>query len=182
MWYWIEKRKSLSADMDATDAQLTAADAPGKGTSNTRGYTDVVALKLTLPPDLQARLARLGEAVGACSPDIQFAYLFGSAATGRLTPRSDVDIAIYVAPWADGSAVRLAVARAAARLLATDAVDVVLLNTAPLSLSGRVLGSRRVILEQDAHARHAYESITLRKFHDFRIREHRILAARGAHG
>lgn len=146
------------------------------------GYTDLVALKLTLPPDLQSRLPRLGETIAACSPDIQFAYLFGSAVTGTLTPRSDVDIALHVAPSADGSAVRLAVARAASRLLSSDAVDVVLLNTAPLALSGRVLTSRRVILDRDPYARHAYESMTLRKFHDFRIREHRILAARGAHG
>ena len=146
------------------------------------GYTRLVALKLTLPPDLDARLAALGEAIGAASPDVRFAYLFGSAATGRLTARSDVDVAIYVASGADGHAARLTAARAAARQLATDAVDVVLLNTAPLSLSGRVLGSRRVIAERDPYARHAYESLTLRKFHDCRVREHRILAARAAHG
>jgi predicted nucleotidyltransferase len=141
-----------------------------------------VALKLTLPQDVQDRLNGLGYAIAACSPDIQFAYLFGSAAAGALTPRSDIDVAIHVAPGADGHAVRLAVARAAARQLGTDAVDVVLLNTAPLSLAGRVLGSRRVIAERDSYARQAYESLTLRKFHDFRIREHRILAARAAHG
>lgn len=148
----------------------------------TRGYTDRVAVKMTLPPDLPDRLAGLGDAIAACSPDIQFAYLFGSAAAGVLTPLSDIDVAIHVTPDADGHAVRLAVARAAARQLATDAVDVVLLNTAPLSVSGRVLGSRRVIAERDPYARHAYESLTLRKFHDFRIREHRILAERAAHG
>ncbi|MEW6321310.1 MAG: nucleotidyltransferase domain-containing protein [Acidobacteriota bacterium] len=141
-----------------------------------------MAVKLTLPPDLQDRLTGLGDAVAACSPDIQFAYLFGSAAAGGLTPRSDIDIAIHVAPGADGHAVRLAVARAAARHLRTDAVDVVLLNTAPLSVSGRVLVGRRVIAERDPYARHRYESLTLRKFHDFRIRERRVLAARAAHG
>jgi predicted nucleotidyltransferase len=141
-----------------------------------------VALKLTLPPDLHARLAGLGDAIAASSPDIQFAYLFGSAAAGALTARSDIDLAVHVAPSSDGHAVRLAVARAAARQLATDAVDVVLLNTAPLSLAGRVLGSRRVLLDRDPHVRHAYESLVLRKFHDFRIREHRILAERRASG
>jgi predicted nucleotidyltransferase len=141
-----------------------------------------VPLKLTLPSDLDARLAGLGEAIRSAAPDVQFAYLFGSAATGGLTPRSDIDVAIYVAPGADSHAVRLAATRAATRQLATDAVDVVLLNTAPLSVSGRVLASRRVVLDCDPHVRHAYESLTLRKFHDFRVRERRILAARGAHG
>ena len=58
----------------------------------------------------------------------------------------------------------------------------VLLNSAPLSLSGRVLASRREILDRDPHTRHAYKSATLRKFHDFRIREHRILTERRARG
>jgi predicted nucleotidyltransferase len=141
-----------------------------------------VPLKQTLPPDLDARLGGLGDAIAASSEHIQFAYLFGSAATGRLTPRSDIDVAIYVSPGADAHAIRLSVARAAARQLATDAVDVVLLNTAPVSLAGRVLGSRQVIVERDPFARHAYESATLRKFHDFRIREHRILDQRAARG
>jgi predicted nucleotidyltransferase len=161
---------------------MAVPDAHRSGRGERQGYTGPVALKLTLPPDLQARLAGLGDAIAACSPDIQFAYLFGSAAAGTMTPRSDVDVAIHVAPGADGHAIRLAVARAAARQLSTDAVDVVLLNSAPLSVGGRVLGGRRVILERDPPVRHAYESLTLRKFHDFRIRERRILAGRGGHG
>ncbi len=100
---------------------------------------------------------------------------FRSAAIGTMTPRSDIDVSIHVAPRADGQAVRLTVARAATRQLATDAVDVVLLNTAPLSLSGRVLGSRRVILERELRAP-SVQSLTLRNFHDFSIREHRILS------
>ena len=91
-------------------------------------------------------------------------------------------MAVHVVPDADGHAIRLAVIRAAARHLGTDAVDVVLLNTAPISLAGRVLLSRRVILDRHPHVRQAYESLTVRQFHDFRIREHRILTERRAHG
>ena len=141
-----------------------------------------MALHLSLPADIEDRLDGLGDAIGLCSPHVEFAYLFGSAASGRLTPRSDVDVAIHVAPRADRQAVRLAVARAAARHLGTDAVDVVLLDTAPISLSGRVLTGRRVIFERNPFVRHQFESLTLRKFHDFRIREHRILASRRTHG
>ena len=139
-------------------------------------------LNLSLPANLQQRLASLGDAIGACSEALEFAYLFGSTVTGLLTPQSDVDLAIHVAPGAHLQDIRLGVVRAAARHLSTDAVDVVLLNTAPISLAGRVLLSRRVILDRRPHARHQYESLTLRKFHDFRIREHRILAERPAHG
>jgi len=134
-----------------------------------------VPLKLTLPPDIDRRLAGLGDAIGASSDDVLFAYVFGSAARGSLTPASDVDVAIYVAPGADAHRVRLVVARVCAKHLGTDAVDVVLLNGAPVSLAGRVLTSRRVLFERDPFARHRYESRHARMFQDFRIREHRLI-------
>ena len=139
-------------------------------------------LKLTLPPDLDARLSGLGDAIAGACPEVLWVYVFGSTATGRLRPRSDVDLAVFVQPAGDSHTVRLAAARAAARHLGTDAIDVVLLNRAPVSLAGRVLLTRRVLLDRDPFARHRYESRTLRLFHDFRIREHRLLARRERHG
>lgn len=47
---------------------------------------------------------------------------------------------------------------------------------------GRVLTTRRVLLDRDPFARHRYESLQARMFQDFRIREHRLLAARQRHG
>ena len=93
-----------------------------------------------------------------------------------------LDLAIYVAESAEAQVVRLEAARLAARHLATDAVDLVLLNTAPIALAGRVLTSRRVIVDRLPFQRHQYESLTIRMFHDFRIREHRILHERYARG
>ena len=139
-------------------------------------------LKLTLPADLDCRLSGLGDAIAAASDEVVFAYLFGSAATGMLTPRSDVDVAVFAASGADTHAVQLSVVRACARHLGSDAVDIVLLNTAPISLAGRVLLSRRVLLDRDPHVRHRYESLHMRMFQDFRIREHRLLTQRNARG
>jgi len=148
-----------------------------------RVYTEkAVPLKLTLPTDLDRRLPGLGDAIAAASDDVVFAYLFGSAATGELTPQSDVDVAVFAAPGADTHAVRLAVARGCARHLGSDAIDVVLLNNAPISLAGRVLMTRQVLLDRDPGARHCYESLHARMFQDFRIREHRLLAQRDARG
>ena len=135
-----------------------------------------------MPADLERRIESLGDAVAAACPDVLFLYLFGSTATGARTPRSDVDLALFVRPGADAHATRLTVARAAARHLTTDAIDVVLLNTAPVSVAGRVLGTRRVLLDREPWARHRYESATARLFQDFRIRERRILTERAAHG
>jgi predicted nucleotidyltransferase len=130
------------------------------------------------PAEIAARLSTLGDAIARASEDVEFAYLFGSAATGSLTPGSDIDVAVHVAPSKDAYMAQRLVAAAVAAQLGTDAVDVVLLNTAPLALSGRVLGSRKVLLDRAPLSRHRYESVTARMFQDFRVREHRLLAQR----
>ena len=135
-----------------------------------------------LPSNIEQRLAGLGDVIAAASAAVDFAYVFGSVAAGRQTPRSDVDLAVHISGPADGLAVRLEVMRAASRHLGTDAVDVVLLNAAPIALAGRVLTTRRVVLDRVPFARHRYESLTARMFQDFRIREHRLLAQRYPHG
>jgi predicted nucleotidyltransferase len=142
-----------------------------------------VPVKETLPADIDRRLADLGDVIAATSPVVEFAYVFGSTASARdRTPRSDIDLAVYVAEGADAASVCRDVAYAAAKHLGTDAIDILALNTAPTSLAGRVLGRRLVILDRVPWARHRYESVTLRMFHDFRIREHRRLADRYRRG
>ncbi|MBM3818980.1 MAG: nucleotidyltransferase domain-containing protein [Acidimicrobiia bacterium] len=141
-----------------------------------------MAVSDRLPADIDKRLVTLDDAIARASEDVEFAYLFGSTSTGRRTARSDVDVAIHVREDADAQTVRLDVIRAISAALGTDAVDVVLLNTAPIALSGRVLVSRRVVLDRAPFERHRYESRIARLFHDFRIREHRLLAERHARG
>jgi predicted nucleotidyltransferase len=134
------------------------------------------------PALVQPRLETLGDALSAACPAIQFAYLFGSAAAGRLGPRSDIDIAIYVDAQEDAVRCRLEAARVAARHLGTDDVDLLVLNTAPLAVAGRVLATRRVILDRHPFVRHQYESLTGRMYGDFHVRERRLLAARFGRG
>ena len=59
--------------------------------------------------------------------DILFAYLFGSLTSGMLKPLSDIDIAVYLKK-------RLEIIGDLADILKTDEIDLVILNTAPLSL------------------------------------------------
>jgi predicted nucleotidyltransferase len=130
-----------------------------------------------LPADISERLSALGRALGRC-PAVVFAYLFGGAGRGDLTPLSDVDVAVYLDEAADPASARLDVVGAVTSHLGTDEVDVVVLNTAPTALAGRILGSRRVILDRQPSRRHRFESQALRQFLDFRILEHRLLARR----
>jgi hypothetical protein len=130
-----------------------------------------------LPAGIGERLAGLGPVLARCRP-VVFAYLFGSAARDRLTPLSDIDVAVYLEEGSDFAGARLEVIRHVTRHLGTDEVDVVVLNTAPAALVGRVLLTRRVIADRDPVRRHRFESAALRTFFDFRIRERQILAAR----
>lgn len=104
---------------------------------------------------------------------VVFAFLFGSQATGRMRPDSDVDVAVLldddVAP-ADYLAASLRLARRLERTAAVGPVEaVVVLNVAPLRLAGRVLRDRIVVFSADEPARVRYESETLRRFIDFEL-------------
>ena len=94
---------------------------------------------------------------------------------GKSGPRSDIDVAVYLRDGVDVFETHLRLAGVLERALGTDAIDLVVLNTAPLSLAGRILTTRRVLVDQQPHQRHLFESLTVRQFVDFRFREHRLL-------
>lgn len=137
--------------------------------------------KLALPPDIAERLRRLGPAVEASSA-VMFAYLFGGAAIDRLGPLSDVDIAVYLEHGVDPTDGQLEAFGRASACLGTDEIDVVVLNTAPTALVGRILQTRRILCDKNPFCRHRFESLALREFFDFRFVEHRNLVLRYARG
>jgi predicted nucleotidyltransferase len=110
-------------------------------------------------------------------PHVTFAYLVGSRAAGTAHARSDVDVAVFLAEGADPFAARLELQDTLRRRFGGMPVDLIVLNTAPVSLAGRLLASRKVLVDRDPPARHRYESLTAREFSDFRVREHRLLEA-----
>lgn len=118
----------------------------------------------------------------AADPDIVFAYLFGSQATGQARAGSDVDVAAFIRPEADPFETRLRLMGVLEAAVRHDAVDLVVLNSAPISLAGRILTTRRVLVDRDPAQRHRYESLTAREFFDFRFREHRLLETMAPRG
>lgn len=130
-----------------------------------------------LPRNIGDRIATLSTALEEC-PGVVFAYVFGGMGTGRPTPLSDVDVAVYLEEGADPFEARLETVRRATTHLGTDEVDVIILNTAPTALVGRILQSRRVICDHNPFLRHRFESRALREFFDFRVFEHRLLTRR----
>jgi len=116
-------------------------------------------------------------------PKVLFAYLFGSLAKGKPQPLSDVDIAVSLAePLSSLSDVKLDILGKLIDILQTDEIDLVVLNTAELPLIMNVLKSKNVIVDKNPFERHIFESLTMRKFFDFSIKESAILHRRYMNG
>ncbi|MEK6607994.1 MAG: nucleotidyltransferase domain-containing protein [Myxococcota bacterium] len=114
--------------------------------------------------------ARLAAALGRQS-DVRLAYLFGSVARGEERSRSDVDVAVLVEPAALGRpwpGIEATLLGDLCDALATERVDLVLLNVAPPVLAREVLRDGVVVLERDADERIAWELGALRRYADTR--------------
>ncbi|WP_147919074.1 nucleotidyltransferase domain-containing protein [Ruania zhangjianzhongii] len=90
----------------------------------------------------------------------QFAYLHGSQASGYAAAGADVDVAAFFARE---------------DLLASDlvlprSVDLLVLDTAPLEIAGRIAATGRLLFEADAVARVRWEAMTRKIYFDERPR------------
>ena len=97
-------------------------------------------------------------------------------------PLSDVDIAVYFTDVSDVHEKRMEILGALMHLLQTDEVDLVILNRAPLTLRMKVLKHKKIVVDHVPFLRHQYESLTLREYFDFAVRERAILERRFLHG
>lgn len=128
-----------------------------------------------IPKDIYSKIGLLTEFLSN-SPNIIFAYLFGGLAKQKLNPLSDVDIAIYVKNPKKLDYLKLF--SEVTDILGTDEVDLVILNDASTSLAGRILQDKKILVDKKPFLRHDYESLALRKFFDFSIKERDILQRR----
>ena len=101
--------------------------------------------------------------------EILTAHIFGSVASGRARPDSDIDIAVLVSekimrgdPWK----YRLDLMARLMDVLKRDDVDLILLNEAPPLLAHRVLSRGKLILERSASARVAFQVRTVNRYLD----------------
>lgn len=128
-----------------------------------------------IPEDIHQKINSLAD-IFINDPNIIFAYLFGGLLKDKPNPLSDVDIAVYVKNIKKLDYLELF--GNIADILGTDEIDLVILNTAQLSLAGRVLQNRKILIDKDPFLRHRYESIILREFFDFTLKERDILKRR----
>jgi predicted nucleotidyltransferase len=95
--------------------------------------------------------------------------LFGSQASGKAGPLSDVDIAVWLDPGLpreELAALRAELALAAVEALGTDEVDVVVLNEAPPLLRHRALRGATRLFDRDPRARVRLETAALLDYFD----------------
>jgi uncharacterized protein len=123
-----------------------------------------------LPGDILQRLSALNDVL-LRDDNVIFAYLFGGLAKGKVMPLSDVDIAVYLSQVEALSEYKMRLFTDITNILGTDEIDLVILNTAPVSISGRVLQNKQVLVDKVPFQRHAFESLTLREFFDFKVKE-----------
>jgi len=114
----------------------------------------------------------------ATQEDVVAAYLFGSLAQGRATPRSDIDIAILLASTSpERELQRRLRLMGELRAFADREVEVVILNSAPPLLRHQVLRYGRRLYERDRQARVEFEVwagkvyADLRPMYDFCARD-----------
>jgi predicted nucleotidyltransferase len=132
-----------------------------------------------LPTDILKRLHML-KPLFAQDQHVLFAFLFGGLARGAVQPLSDVDIAVYLKDCSNKAELKLELTGRLSEALGTDEIDLVILNDAPLSLVGRILKHRRLIVDKEPFLRHSFESRIMREFFDFTRKEQDILFRRFA--
>lgn len=130
-----------------------------------------------IPEDILSRGPQL-EQLFNMEEKVIFAYLFGSLGKDKQRPLADVDIAVYLKTEEALADYKVELFLKLSNILGTSEIDLVVLNTAPISLAGRILQGRRIIIDKEPFKRHLYESLTLREYFDFQVHETRLLSMR----
>jgi hypothetical protein len=62
--------------------------------------------------------------------------------------------------------------------LGTSELDLIILNTTPISITGRIVQHKQDLVDKELQVRHAYESRILREFFDFKVKEDALFLMR----
>jgi len=102
-------------------------------------------------------------------PEIAFAYLFGSCATGEQTAMSDIDIAIYHNKESDFSFNKLLLFHGdCCRVLQRNDIDILVINTTKnLILLNEIITTGKIIYNTNQNLLDEFEVNTLHRAHDF---------------
>jgi hypothetical protein len=123
---------------------------------------------------------RLGGALRA-QDGVRLAFLFGSRARGEARATSDFDIAVLLdddAARADRGRTIRRLAASLGRVVASELIDLVVLNDAPPLLRHRVLRDGVLLVQRAPEDRVRFAVGTLREYQDHQIRRERATRER----
>lgn len=121
---------------------------------------------MTMQVDKTALRAKI-QTFAAANPGIAAVYLFGSAATGKMTPASDLDIALMCTGHMDGFE-KISMETALSNLLGRD-VDLVIFHQAGVLLQHQILKYGCLIYERDPAERVRQETASRSRYLDTRF-------------
>ena len=101
---------------------------------------------------------------------VDAAYVYGSVSQGKVTPFSDVDVALLLAtllPPYERLRLELAVQGQIEAAGRVPAVDVRVINDAPLTVRGRIVQRGILVYERDRKRRVAFEVATRKRYFDY---------------
>jgi len=119
------------------------------------------------PVLLGERLPEMVERLSAF-PEVAAIWLFGSVARGRPRATSDVDIAVFTVPGARrrDPLRQLEYVGAASKALGTDRLDVVILNSAPVTLRHEVFRHGKLLFQRDDAGLARFREASMREYED----------------
>lgn len=102
-------------------------------------------------------------------PEVAAAFLFGSYGTVYQNPLSDLDIAILLKPESDMStAAFLGISCDVTGILGEEDVNVVILNTVPITLQHEILSTGRLLCKKGFYLEDFHEYVC-KRYADFKI-------------
>jgi len=135
-----------------------------------RQYADAIIEKLE---------AKLGTVLAGFP--VQLAYLHGSVARGTPLPTSDIDLAVVlsepVPPTAERMRLEFQIQAAVEDASGLKNLDVRTINTAPILVQGEIVQEGLCLYACNRAQRATFESLTRRKYFDYRPTAERMRAA-----
>ena len=111
--------------------------------------------------EIAARLRQVFQEQG-----VVLGYLFGSYVDGQPREASDLDIAVLLDPTVDCYSAYRDLLLAVREALHTERFDLVLLNSAPITLQFEVVSRGRLVYARSVEALNRYEMSILRRYQD----------------
>ncbi len=101
-------------------------------------------------------------------PSVRLTYIFGSHATGKTTPLSDVDIAVYLKEENEEKRfdIRLKLIGDISSILGNDEFDLVVINDNPILLNFEIIKNGKILVNKDEDSRVEFEFRTMQTYLD----------------